>query len=388
MADRFIPQRRNMDLEITSFKLKNDIAKTARALLLDQHIFDGSIFSSILPIRKPKKNMPRPLKPISPYESIGNISVDMVMAASGIYNEKYCHNLGSSSTKFFSLALETGLYVVDSDTRKYSQIYSDVPNIGRTISSALSFDSKIVIGGHMNGDLHMYDVSQNKYITSFCMPKPAKAITKIAFKDEFSYVLVDSGGAIILVDTRQQKGLVIDCLDRPICNFEWNPDQSRLATSDDSGIVRIYDVRKNESLCRIDNDSEPVKGLSWNPVDTSLLSMGGRNIYTWNIDTKKELTPIETELDAHDLHWISQKHLLSIHDNTGIVIWNAKTQMPCLKDDFLNENEKSCSVVLGQNKKLIVSIEDEIVGWNLSNLKMAAMPKEERNSMLVCKSLR
>lgn len=71
---------------------------------------------------------------------------------------------------------------------------------------------------------------------------------------------------------------------------DWSADGGRLATGGWDRVVRIWDTNTSQELAQLDGHLRNLRSLDWNPDATRLLSSDAEQTRLWNMDTATELT--------------------------------------------------------------------------------------------------
>lgn len=121
-------------------------------------------------------------------------------------------------------------------------------------------------------------------------------------------------GKVLSLDTRLGEAQVIHPKTRAgISGLEWAPDNKGssplLATSDDSGTVRMWDMRNTgQPLNRWKCGSTAVRSLSWSKTEAGVLAVanGTRQVAIHKFDRpsgEAKRAEFRTDYDVHKLIW-------------------------------------------------------------------------------------
>eukprot|EP00501_MAST-03F_sp_TOSAG23-6_P000084 GSMAST32.ASY1.ANO1.86.1 assembled CDS len=264
-GDRFIPNRNVMNMDISSFLLKENEESG--------HGYHESIkvlYSQGQHERK-QANVKRHI-PSAP---------ERVLDAPDLMDDYYLNLLDWNSSNILAVALNCAVYLWNAttgeieelmcledesyvssvkwlwDTSKLQQVRSMSGHRGRI--GSLSWNQHIVSSGSRDTTIHNHDVRErNHHVAS-------------------------------LIGHKQE-----------VCGLEWSPDGTTLASGGNDNLLCLWDARKSASSprCTLGAHQAAVKALAWCPFQRNVLASGGgtadRCIKFWNTSNGACLNSMDT----------------------------------------------------------------------------------------------
>ncbi|KAI0744559.1 WD40 repeat-like protein [Earliella scabrosa] len=247
----------------------------------------------------------------------------------GIPSDLFAYPISWSMRNAIAVACGLDVYYQDLTTRKISHLCK-LPQRprGRLISIEWSPQRpNIIAAGTMNGEMQLWDADATSRIGLWQEDGEADVGALSWSGDVLAVGMGD--GVITLHDSRSPSRIGrIDTHRDKVHGLRWRHDGNYLASSDQAGVVQLWDARAGKSLSVSNRwgskmkHHAPIKALAWCPWKPELLATGTMypdgKIRIWNINSTigtappLHLIPVNTSVTS--LLWSPHcKELLSTH---------------------------------------------------------------------------
>ncbi|KAI0673132.1 WD40 repeat-like protein [Trametes maxima] len=246
----------------------------------------------------------------------------------GIPSDLFAYPISWSARNSIAVACGKDVYYQNLDTRAISHLFKLPPNRGKLITIEWSQkEPNLLTAGTSSGDIQLWDTDATAQVRRW----QEEALVDVGGMSWCDRVLaVGLGdGMITLYDTRSPHPIGrIESHKDKVHGLRWRHDGNYLASSDQQGVVQIWDARASKSLSANDRwrskmkHNAPVKALAWCPWKPELLATGTMypdgKIRIWNINTTPAAAPatqlITLNTSVTSLLWSPHsKELLSTH---------------------------------------------------------------------------
>jgi cell division cycle protein 20 (cofactor of APC complex) len=380
-CDRFIPNRRSQDMEVSRFNLMNnmdmedDESEESKASgtqdenkmyqnNLEQRLFDGTKIkeSKILALTEkapaPTKDWQSEMRVLYTHnKSSGGINYSQtqqrknstsrhipqapskILDAPGLVEDYYLNLLDWSSRNTLAVALSDSIYLWNAETGSINKLMScqqqneNTPDNYITSLSWTADGNNIAVGTNYN-EVQIWDVNRAKQVRT--MRGHSARPGALSWN---SYVLSSGGkdGRIINNDVRIAQHIVTTLSghgDFEVCGLKWSHDGTQLASGGNDNVLNIW----SKETClgsapatpkfQIRDHTAAVKALAWCPWQSNLLASGGgtsdRRIMFWNTQTGNCLNSIDTKSQVCSLVWSKHdREIVSSHgfSHNQLCVW-------------------------------------------------------------------
>lgn len=411
--DRFIPQREELDLEMSNHLLSHKKSPNQK----DTPPLYKNAFPQNKKILRFKKQAPNPKlqnetkilyscpSKIKRKQTIRrNIALkpELTLEAPQLEDDFYLNVLDWSCNNILAIALKNEIYLWNGNSGNIEQI--QVFNSNSSVSSLRwsSDGSHLAVGTNENTTL-LYDTTKLQLVRTL-----HGHLGRIACLSWNKYVL-SSGSkdtTILNHDVRARQHVLssFQYHTSEVCGIQWCPRGETLASGGNDNIVSLWDVRTIQqqyvsnpkfSLC---SHQAAVKALSWAPFQNNLLATGGgtgdRKIRFWNTQTGIELNSIDTGSQICSLQWSknNSKEIISSHGyaKNQLVVW----KYPCLKQvsgDLIGHTHRVLHMSLSPDGTTVATAagDEKLCFWRVFEEKEDALRKKKRNqNSLISREIR
>ena len=374
-ADRYIPQRSEMDVELCNHLLtKENSNSSSKGPLtptmyknLAKSMYDNNekilAFKQKAPVvagqsemrvlyssSTSKKTTVKPTRVI-------NKNAEVLLDAPGLRDDFYQNVLDWSSRNVIAIALQHEVYLWSgSDGTIQKLITEDINNPITSVSWAK--DGKHLAVGTEQSTVQIWDVERSKKIRT--LTGHSAKVSSIAWNGPY----LSTGGRdtqIMNHDVRlpQHHISTFAYHQNEICNLKWSNNGEQLACGGNDNIVTIWDSRYltegrvEEPVFALTSHKAAVKALAWAPFQNNLLATGGgsndRSIKFWNTTSGSELDSIDTGSQVCALQWATNgsKELISSHgmNKNQLNVW-CYPKMAKISDDLVGHRSRVLHMVL------------------------------------------
>ncbi|KAH9894033.1 WD40 repeat-like protein [Cubamyces lactineus] len=246
----------------------------------------------------------------------------------GIPSDLFAYPISWSARNSIAVACGRDVYYQNLDTRAISHLFKLPPTRGKLITIEWSpKEPNLLAAGTSNGDMQLWDTETTTQMRRW-QEEAFVDVGGMSWCDKVLAVGLGDG-IITLYDIRQQDpiGRIESHRDK-VHGLRWRHDGNFLASSDQQGVVQVWDARASKNLTadfRYRSKMKhhaPVKALAWCPWKPELLATGAMypdgKIRIWNINSTPAAAPaghtIALNTSVTSVLWSPHcKELLSTH---------------------------------------------------------------------------
>eukprot|EP01113_Clastostelium_recurvatum_P018882 TRINITY_DN22254_c0_g1_i1.p1 TRINITY_DN22254_c0_g1~~TRINITY_DN22254_c0_g1_i1.p1 ORF type:complete len:487 (+),score=123.40 TRINITY_DN22254_c0_g1_i1:102-1463(+) len=347
-ADRFIPSRAELDLEVSHFNLtKENVcfsgsemspSKAEYRSTLADSLFDGKVsqaskiltFKSKAPV--PKSSHSNSLKVLysqsakessqAPRRAHRHIpqAPERVLDAPDLIDDYYLNLLDWSSQNTVAIALRKSIYLWNAGSGEISHLM-ELPDADDCVTSLswMANGSHLAVGTN-HCAVQLWDVERGRRM------RDMKGHTGRVGALAWNGAMLSSGSRdthIFNHDVRAAQHLVssLEHHTQEVCGLKWSHDGSQLASGGNDNQLNIWNVDSQDQSApafSLTDHTAAVRALAWCPWQQNLLASGGgtadRTIRFWNTTTGACLNSIDTKSQVCSLQWSPHyKELVSSH---------------------------------------------------------------------------
>ncbi|KAM6988811.1 LOW QUALITY PROTEIN: cell division cycle protein 20 homolog [Passerculus sandwichensis] len=352
-GDRYIPNRRTMQMEMANFLLtkENDPAEDSptkkeqqKAWAVNLNGFDVEE-AKILYLRGKPQNAPEGcqnnLKVLYSQKMASRFSrkksryipskPERVLDASEMFNDYYLNLIDWSSQKFLAVALDNTVYLWNYGTREIIPLLqTEHPDIYISSASWIK-DGDYLAVGTSSAEVQLWDVEQQKHLRT--MTSHCGRVGTLSWNS----CILSSGapGHIHHHDVRVAEHHVATLAGRTqeVCGLKWSLDGRYLARGGNDSLVNVWPCTQCGGgnftpLQTFTQHQGAVKAVAWCPWQMNVLATGGgtsdRHVCIWNVCSGACLSAVDTRSQVTFILWSTNyKELISGHGfaQNQLVIW-------------------------------------------------------------------
>ncbi|KAL4196916.1 hypothetical protein AMTRI_Chr04g248690 [Amborella trichopoda] len=337
-SDRFIPDRRAMDLDVARYMLMDSKkenttsgspSKEAYRKRLSEIVFQNR--TRILAFKSKPPTLEKAYEEVlsdkhhvrsaKPRRHIPQ-SAERTLDAPELLDDYYLNLLDWSCGNVLAIALGNSVYLWDGSNGSTTELTTIDDDNGPVTSVNWAPDGQHIAVGLNNSDVHLWDVTSTTQLRTLRGGHRGR-IPSLAWN---SHILTTGGhdGLIINNDVRVRSHIVETYRghQQEVCGLKWSNSGKQLASGGNDNILHIWDQSlsnsSNSPLHRLEDHMAAVKALAWCPFQSNLLASGGggadRCIKFWNTHTGACINSVDTGSQVCSLLWSkNERELLSSH---------------------------------------------------------------------------
>jgi len=361
-ADRFIPNRTDLDLDITSFKLKENTTpntdtcpsfesykstvaetlfnsprpdKTARLLSFnDESLILANENSPLRGGGFLKTNSFSDMNISSPTPTAKNRYIspqsEKILDAPDMVDDYYLNLLDWSHENVIAIGLGNAVYIWNASTGDSSELFhtTDEP----ITSLAFSKEGSYIAVGLNDARTQIWDINKCQLLRS--MDGHSSRVSSL----DWNSFVVSSGSrdsTIVNHDVRVTNHAVsvLSGHTQEVCGLKWSPDGTQLASGSNDNLLHIWSPNTSTTpTYSFDHHQAAVKALAWCPWQSHLLASGGgtqdRTLRFWNTQTGVCINSIDTKSQVCSISWShTMKELVTSHgySQNQLIVWKYPT---------------------------------------------------------------
>ncbi|EIW76652.1 WD40 repeat-like protein [Coniophora puteana RWD-64-598 SS2] len=336
-ADRFVSARRDFLVPLNITPRTNRIAKDF-GLLEDRLLAHSETPKrrehsgiSLLPLfRQSATKLYEIRREVSSISAASNLAKNrhflVALSGPGMSRHPFSSPIAWSHSNLIAVAFKRAVYYQNLETKDVIHICSadDADGHMYSIDWGGRRMPNTIAAGTEHGTVQLWDVQQLTKGAAWAHDN--EGMGGMHWSDDVLAVGRRNGGVCMLDPRTRTMVAELSGHKHHVHGVRWSIDSRQLATSDDVGLVNVWDRRMNDVVCRINSNPRmrhpgPVKALAWSEWQSDLLATGGAlpdgTIRIWNtkhLDTSDPVLKIPLKTSVTSLHWSPHcKELLSTH---------------------------------------------------------------------------
>lgn len=355
-ADRFIPNRSAMNMEVSHFNLSGAADKmvlgeanqTCSPSKKQYHknmvdtLFDGSDTAKILAFKKkapaPKDGYQNSLRVLYSQNKTSGAPVkksirhipqapDRILDAPELLDDYYLNLLDWSSQNTLAVALGRSIYLWNANNGTIQELTTLADENAHVSAVSWVADGQHLAVGTSEADVQLWDVEHLKQVRNM------KGHTARVGSLSWNNYILSSGarsGNIHNHDVRvaRHHQSTFSGHEQEVCGLKWSPDGSILASGGNDNKLNLWELGSTSTKFTLTHHTAAVKALAWCPWQSSLLASGGgtadRTIRFWNCNTGACVNSVDTKSQVCSLLWSKEhRELVSSHgySQNQLIIW-------------------------------------------------------------------
>eukprot|EP00668_Euglena_longa_P005893 GGOE01006962.1.p1 GENE.GGOE01006962.1~~GGOE01006962.1.p1 ORF type:complete len:504 (+),score=129.80 GGOE01006962.1:38-1549(+) len=310
--DRFIPCRKNLDVDFANYTLTGDEKPKAVDTAEDhglevyrntlrQTLFEDKDCKTVLStsLRSPTSGSTQsPMTPLSRQASLRGVyqqnkrrnfqkpamrniptKEERILDAPGMLDDFYLHLLSWSASNLLAVALQNNLYIWNAETGSAHHLCSLMEDQPQRYYSSLEWSAQdpnilALSSGPPENEIELWDAASGNQVATF--HGQAHRVGVLAWGGN---VLASGArdGTITLHDVRTSTRIasVTPHLGE-VCGLSWSPDGMQLASGGNDNLVQLFDFhRMDNARLVLRGHTAAIKAIGWSPHQSNLLATGG-----------------------------------------------------------------------------------------------------------------
>lgn len=370
-ADRFIPNRGGMDVDIANFNLsgwkrRKTPEKTAgtpcqskenyQRQLADTFLTEGvnEQTSRILSFKQNPMRTQGTIFDTKPSDSGSSDTsavtyrrisqkAEKVLDAPGLLDDYYLNILDWSKENVIAIALGTAVHMLDVTTDTTMQLM-EVQNGDDVTSLSWAPDARHIAVGLSSNVIEIWDTTRSRKVRT--LTGHTARVGSLAWRNSDTTLSSGSLDSTIINHDVRMREHITSCMtshSSEVCGLKWSPSGRQLASGANDNLLHIWDAAGGSSassgcanyLYRMAQHRAAVKALAWCPFQSNLLASGAGHsdpsIKFWNTQTGSCLNSIQARSQVCALQWSdTQREILSSHGcttNEQLCLWKYPTMV-------------------------------------------------------------
>nr|XP_009943247.1 PREDICTED: cell division cycle protein 20 homolog [Opisthocomus hoazin] len=357
-ADRYIPSRSTMQMEMASFLLtkENDLAEESPTKKEQQKAWAVNLNGFDIEEAKILRLCGKPQNAPEGYQN--NLKVlysqkttpgsgrkngryipsmpDRILDAPEIRNDYYLNLIDWSSQNFLAVALDSSVYLWNHASGEIIQLLQmEHPD---DYVSAVSWikEGNYLAVGTSNAEVQLWDIQHQKRLRN--MTSHSSRVGSLSWN---SYILSSGArtGHIHHHDVRVAEHHVATLAGhtQEVCGLKWSLDGRYLASGGNDNLVNVWPCTQGDSgdfapVQTFTQHQGAVKAVAWCPWQSNVLATGGgtsdRHIRIWNVCSGTCLSVVDAHSQVCSILWSTNyKEFISGHGfaQNQLIIWKYPT---------------------------------------------------------------
>ncbi|PRP82396.1 hypothetical protein PROFUN_10172 [Planoprotostelium fungivorum] len=363
-ADRFIPNRNDIDIDVTNFLLKENTVPNANDTSSTLESYKTTIAETLF-MNSPQKtsrvynfsdeslivaNENSPLRgggflrsgsssdllatassPVRPNRHI-SANPEKVLDAPDMVDDYYLNLLDWSHENVVAIGLGNAVYLWNATTGASSELFHTEEEANPVTSLAFSKEGSYIAVGLHNSSTEIWDVQSCQRLRT--MNGHTQRISSL----DWNNFVLSSGSrdsTIVNHDVRitNHAVSVLSGHTQEVCGLKWSTDGTQLASGSNDNLLHIWSPGTTTSpVFSFDHHHAAVKALAWCPWQRNLLASGGgtqdRTLRFWNTQTGTCINSIDTKSQVCSISWShTMKELVTSHgySQNQLIVWKYPT---------------------------------------------------------------
>ena len=362
-ADRFIPNRSAMDLDVSHFELtragqnmentdvnaspaKEEYKKELAQTLMQSHGGPSKVLAFKEKAPKPVEDHSNSLRVLyTQNREAGNVprkfsrhipqAPERILDAPELLDDYYLNLLDWSTNNTLGVALGDSVYLWNANDGSIQQLMQTSGENTHVTSLSWIQQGNYMAVGTSDHKVQIWDVEKLKQVRS--MSGHRARVGALSWNGP----LLSSGSrdaTIMHHDVRvpEHKVGMLKGHTQEVCGLKWNAGSNLLASGGNDNLLNVWDDRyqgnvgntSDQPLFQLDAHQAAVKALAWCPWQKNLLASGGgtadRMIRFWNTSNGQCLNAVDTHSQVCALQWSQHdKELVSSHgySHNQLILW-------------------------------------------------------------------
>lgn len=346
-ADRFIPDRNNINIELSQYLINNDTKElenkpsTMSEMVGDMSNCRVMLYTNKAP-RAPEGHSNNHKVVYSSFKSSTKKKTsrfipsapERILDAPDIVNDYYLNLIDWSMNNVLAVALKNEVYLWNATTASIENLVTlEDPEI----ITSLSWEGNYLAVGNSSGNIQLWDTIKTKRLRT--LNNSADRFSCLSWNQH-----VLSGGCrdgkIYNNDVRIASSLISTFSGHSleVCGLQWSPNGKMLASGGNDNTVNVWSAtslgeQSSEStsvtpLNLFTDHQAAVKAIAWCPWRAGCLATGGgtadRTIRIWNCQNGQNMYSVDAKSQVSAILWSSEyRELISSHgySNHELIIW-------------------------------------------------------------------
>ncbi|KAK8815239.1 hypothetical protein WA158_003451 [Blastocystis sp. Blastoise] len=410
-ADRFIPNRANMNMDKSGYEFSIDSKKVPQnsstqlySETLEDNLSNNSEecqekSSNILAFKRhapePNEAYQSSMKKIYAQrnEQIFRMkrttrfipsTPERVLNAPDILDDFYINVLDWGKNNSLAIALGSSIYLWNASSGSISELTTCENGYISSVSWIKDSSNILAIGTSTNV-VELWDVIKNKRIRS--MDGHSARVNALSWNH---HILSSASRDTTIINHDVRIANHISSIyrghDQEISGLAWSPDGTMLASGGNDNLVNLWDFKiatETESTFQLTDHKSGIKALAWCPFQNKVLATGGgtadRCIKLWNTSNGTLLDSIDTDSQVCALLWNRhEKELCSAHgyQHNQLSIW----QYPHLTKikDLSGHSSRILQLALSPDETTVCSAgaDEKLCFWKIFDIDEHSKEKE------------
>eukprot|EP00992_Anisonema_acinus_P015512 TRINITY_DN9775_c0_g1_i2.p1 TRINITY_DN9775_c0_g1~~TRINITY_DN9775_c0_g1_i2.p1 ORF type:complete len:431 (+),score=68.63 TRINITY_DN9775_c0_g1_i2:61-1353(+) len=404
-ADRFIPNRTAMDLDISNFLVSKENVpneqRTEYSKNLAKQLFCGTTESRILAFKqkapsqpashlnelrllhqqsKKGARTPKPTRVINP-------NAEKILDAPEMVDDYYLNLLDWSCSNTIAVALHTAVYLWNAASGDVTRLTPEDEEVPIT-SINWAIDGNTLAIGTDDCVVQLWDCSREKRVRT--MRGHSARVSCLAWNNH----MLSSGSRDTSINNhdariRDHHVQTLSGHTQEVCGLKYSGDGNQLASGGNDNKLCIWDtvggpVNSTAPRFEITAHSAAVKALGWAPFQSNLLASGGgtqdRTIRFWNSTTGECLNSIDAGSQVCSLLWSRHsRELVTSHGFTDfqLSVWKYPSLVRIA--DLKGHESRVLYTALSPDGKVVVSAagDETIRFWKVFDQEPKKLPSKK-----------
>ena len=117
-----------------------------------------------------------------------------------------------------------------------------------------------------------------------------KSVTNIAWSTN-NHILLNGFGMLIIESNTGRTLHVLRDHDSIFSHVDWSPDECKIVCGSSDSLVRIHDIKMNQTIRQLGPHLGSINAVSWSPDGTKVVSgSDGKTVRIWDVSTERNDT--------------------------------------------------------------------------------------------------
>mmetsp|Transcript_674 Transcript_674/g.1390 ORF Transcript_674/g.1390 Transcript_674/m.1390 type:complete len:522 (+) Transcript_674:2708-4273(+) len=284
---------------------------------------------------------------------------EKILDAPDIMDDYYLNLLDWSASNVLAVALAQTVYLWNAGTGAIEQLCQLEEAQDYVSSLSWTQDGSYLAVGTNSCKVELWDVERLRRVRS--MQSQSARIGSLAWNGP----TLSSGSRDSTIhhhDVRnpQHHYATLSGHQQEVCGLKWDPSGSQLASGGNDNLLCIWDADQTSPRYVLDHHTAAVKALAWCPWQSGLLASGGgtadRCLRFWNSTTGACVNSIDTKSQVCSIIWSrNDKELLTSHgfSQNQLTVWKYPTLVQMA--ELTGHTSRVLHTALGPDGETVVS---------------------------------